>query len=917
MPALDVRTISLIFFINSFVATLVMVALWRQSRKQVSGTHLWLICFALQTAMFLLFALRNVIPDVFSIWLANTGIAVAAFILYVGLERFTACPSPQRHNHIILGVFVCLFTYFTFFQPDVAIRIVLISTTVMLMFLQSAWLMLYRVEPELRPLTRAAGIVCILYVLNQCYRIVIALLMPSPGDLLNANVFDTFGQAINATLFIGWVFVLVLMVNRRIVIDFQKQEEKLVSTKVEIEIGKLEMAEVKRAVEALNESENKFKMTLSEAPIGIAMVGLDKRFLNCNKAFCEFLAYSEEEIKQKTINDITFPDDVEIGMADMRAIVAGEKKTSTVQKRYLRKDGAVVWGEVNINLIRNINGQPLYFLPMIQDITERKKTQEALRESENMYKSLVGNVPAIIFTIDLEGKITFVSQRVEEILGYESAEAINMNILNFIPEEDRQRAMESLQKGMTGEKVTHFQTPMIKKSGERLILECSFTRVYKNGALIGAQGTAVDITDRKRAETAHNLNSERMKALLQLNQMTEATLQEITDFTREEAVRLTGSTIGYLAFLNEEESVLTMHSWSKSAMAECAISDKPIVYPIVTTGLWGEAVRQRRAVITNDYAAANPLKKGYPHGHVAVKRHMNTPVFEGSRIVIVAGVGNKAEEYNESDVQQLTLLMEAMWRLLENKRANNELLKLNAELEQRVIERTSQLETVNKELEAFSYSVSHDLRAPLRSIDGFSQALLQDYPDLLDEQGKNYLQRVRSNTQRMGELIDDLLKLSRVTRSEMKLEMVNLSTLAQSIANELQQTQPGRQVEFVITLGLNASGDANLLRLLLEHLLGNAWKFTEKHSQARIEFGSTRVDGEQVFFVRDDGAGFDMTYADKLFAPFQRLHSAGEFPGIGIGLATVQRIIHRHGGRVWAEGEIEKGAIFYFTLAQI
>jgi light-regulated signal transduction histidine kinase (bacteriophytochrome) len=204
----------------------------------------------------------------------------------------------------------------------------------------------------------------------------------------------------------------------------------------------------------------------------------------------------------------------------------------------------------------------------------------------------------------------------------------------------------------------------------------------------------------------------------------------------------------------------------------------------------------------------------------------------------------------------------------------------------------------------------------LRSIDGFSQALLEDYTDKLDEQGRNYLQRVRSNTQKMGELIDDLLKLSRVTRSEMKPEMVNLSTLAQSIATELQKTQPGRQVEFVKTPGLNASGDANLLRLLLENLLGNAWKFTAKHPQSRIEFGSTQVGGKQVFFVRDDGAGFDMTYADKLFTPFQRLHSDSEFPGIGIGLATAQRIIHRHGGRVWAEGEIEKGATFYFTLSE-
>jgi light-regulated signal transduction histidine kinase (bacteriophytochrome) len=229
-------------------------------------------------------------------------------------------------------------------------------------------------------------------------------------------------------------------------------------------------------------------------------------------------------------------------------------------------------------------------------------------------------------------------------------------------------------------------------------------------------------------------------------------------------------------------------------------------------------------------------------------------------------------------------------------------------------ERTAELKAVNQELESFSYSVSHDLRAPLHSIDGFSRALLQDYPDKLDEQGKHYLQRLGSNVQKMGELIDDLLILSRITRSDMKLEIVNLSTLAQSIATEVQKTHPERQVEFVITPGLSAKGDEHLLRLLLENLIDNAWKYTGKHQLARIEFGSTQADGKQVFLVRDDGAGFDMTYADKLFAPFQRLHSNSEFPGIGIGLATAQRIINRHGGRIWAEGEIEKGATFYFTL---
>ncbi len=276
------------------------------------------------------------------------------------------------------------------------------------------------------------------------------------------------------------------------------------------------------------------------------------------------------------------------------------------------------------------------------------------------------------------------------------------------------------------------------------------------------------------------------------------------------------------------------------------------------------------------------------------------------------------EWYNTAVVDsdgRVTGVMSLVNDITELVASRRQIQALNVGLEQRVRERTAELIAVNKELESFSYSVSHDLRAPLRSIDGFSRLLLTRYHGQLDATGRDYLERVRNASQRMGMLIDDLLRLSRVTRAELLREWVDFSMLVHKVAAELRQTEPARQVEWLIQDGVVVHGDAQLLRIALENLLGNAWKFTSLRQGARIEFGVLEQGGECVYFVRDNGAGFDRRYADKLFGPFQRLHATEEFPGTGIGLATVQRIAHRHGGRVWGEGEVGKGAVFHFTLA--
>lgn len=247
-------------------------------------------------------------------------------------------------------------------------------------------------------------------------------------------------------------------------------------------------------------------------------------------------------------------------------------------------------------------------------------------------------------------------------------------------------------------------------------------------------------------------------------------------------------------------------------------------------------------------------------------------------------------------------------------RAEEQVRQLNAELEQRVRHRTAELETTARDLDAFAYSVSHDLRAPLRSLHGFSQVLLDDYADRLDDDGRQYLGRIQANVARMSQLIDDLLRLSRATRTGLTRGQVDISALAREIIGELRSAEPGRRVEAVIANDLVATGDTRLIRLALGNLLSNAWKFTGKRERAVIDVGALHQDGEQVFFVRDNGAGFDMRYAGKLFDPLQRLHTATDFDGTGIGLAIVHRILRRHGGRIWADSEPDKGATFYFTL---
>jgi two-component system, sensor histidine kinase and response regulator len=290
--------------------------------------------------------------------------------------------------------------------------------------------------------------------------------------------------------------------------------------------------------------------------------------------------------------------------------------------------------------------------------------------------------------------------------------------------------------------------------------------------------------------------------------------------------------------------------------------------------------------------------RGYAVGAVDYLVKPVVPEFVRSKVAVFVELAKKNE-----------LLRRQAKLLAESEQAALVLAETQAEL-------VRDLEHKNRELESFSYAVSHDLRAPLRRIDSFSRAVLESQGDRLDEAGQRFLSRVREASQHMSQLIDDVLHLSRVTRADLRDQEVDLSSIVSLILTRLQESEPERKLDAKVRPGVVVTGDSQLLKIAMENLLGNAWKFTAKEPESRIEFGMTQAGGEATYFVRDNGAGFDMTYNDRLFGPFQRLHPQGEFPGNGIGLATVQRIIHRHGGRVWAEGLVGQGATFYFTMGR-
>ena len=436
-------------------------------------------------------------------------------------------------------------------------------------------------------------------------------------------------------------------------------------------------------------------------------------------------------------------------------------------------------------------------------------------------------------------------------------------------------------------------------------LALSFNQMSENLQRITASRDDLntEIAERAKVEERLLLNESRLEALVQLNHMEEASLKDISDFTLEQSVQLTNSRLGFLGFMDADENEMVLHAWSKETMQDCTVNEKPIHYPIEKAGLWGEAVRRREVLIVDDCSRLHTGKKGVPEGHVPLHNLLCVPIFEGDRIVMLVAVANKASDYDESDVQQLTLLLEGCWKTIQHTRFEEERELFIQELSAK-----------NAELERFTYTVSHDLKSPLITIKGFLGMLqtdaLSNNVDAL-ETDIRYISEAADN---MQELLEDLLDLSRIGRIVNPPELISL----QNVLDEAIGSVAGRIAERGVRIAFGSTlpevyGDHMRLREVFENLLDNAVKFMGGQEQPRIEI-HLRDDGDsQLLSVHDNGIGIAPQYQEKIFGLFEKLNAHAE--GTGVGLTTVKRIIELHGGRIWVESEGEgRGSTFYFTL---
>jgi PAS domain S-box-containing protein len=678
--------------------------------------------------------------------------------------------------------------------------------------------------------------------------------------------------------------------------------------------------------QALVSSEEKFKAISAAVLDALIMVDDCGTLAYWNPAAERILGYRADEAVGKPLHQLLTPQRyrarAERGFESFRENGQGDVVGKTIEIEALHKDGREIPVELSISALR-LNGH-WHAVGVLRDITDYRRA-EATR---TQLAAIVESSNDAIIGKTTEGIITSWNRGAERMYGYRAEEAIGQSVTMLVMPSRRAQIPELLERVCKGEAVTNLECERIRKDGTTIDVALTLSPIRNDvGNITGISTIARDISELKRdREALRRLNRE-LRAISNCNQTLmraedeQSLLDDICRIICEDA----GYHMAWVGYPQDDEEK-SIRPVSRAGIDSGYLEHAQITWADNEHGRGpsGTAIRSGSTVAIQDFMTdpnAAPwreaaLQRGYRSSISLPLKDEEAGVF-GILNIYAA----EPDAFTPGEVRLLEELAGDMAfgiRVLRvrigRRQAEEEIRKLNQELEQRVADRTAQLESANKELEAFSYSVSHDLRTPLRAIDGFSKILLDGYSDKLDDEGRRLLNVVRDNTRRMGQLIDDMLKFSRTGRVELSFTEIDLEQLVRSVYEELKPTVPNDRLQLEIGRLPSMQGDSAMMRQVFVNLISNAVKFSRDREVPRIEIGAEIKDGETVYHVKDNGVGFDMRYAEKLFGVFQRLHSMSEFEGTGIGLAIVKRIVARHGGRVWAEGRVGEGAAFYFAI---
>jgi PAS domain S-box-containing protein len=748
----------------------------------------------------------------------------------------------------------------------------------------------------------------------------------------------------------------------------------------------------------LNESEKRFEATFDQAAVGIALVSLEGHWLRVNRKLCEIVGYTQEELLPLTFKDITYPEDLDKDLSLVNQVLAGEIQTYSLEKRYVRKDGELVWINLTVALERKVDGTPSNFISIVEEINTRKQAEAELAR----YKAIVESSDDAIISKTLQGIITSWNHGAEKLFGYSAAEAIGQSMQMLTPADRRNEEAQILERLAKGGRIEHFETVRCKKNGGLVQISTTISPIFdQGGQLVGAAKIARDITQSKQAE--EEIRSAKTKLEAALASMSDAVFISDTAgrfihfndafatfhrFTNKmECARKLSEYPDFLEVYSTDGELLPLEQWAvpralrgesgsnveyvlrrkdTNEMWDGSYTFAPIrnelgeIVGSVVTGrdvteykkaeaqlrIWGKSFEHAHFglaisnALTNCILTVNPAfarERGYtPEEMIGMPIRALFPVdvfpdaMEKLLAVDRTSNGVLETEHICKDGRRFPVMLDVTvirapdgkkvnrvayaLDITEQRQAKEEIRQLNADLERRVCERTAELTSANQELDSFAYAVSHDLRGPLRALSGFSQALKEDFGDQLQNEAKIYLDQIDLASRKMGELIDGILVLSRITRGEVRHNDIDISAMSVRLLEEFARGEPERQLAWTVAPSIRAIGDERMIEAVLRNLLGNAWKYTGKTAAPHIQVSAVKEGGQDWIVVADNGAGFDMAHRDRLFKPFQRLHRQEEFPGLGIGLATVQRIIHRHGGVIRADGQPGAGAIFSFAL---